>query len=105
MFDLIIKNITQRKLRTGLTVFGISLGIFAIIVMGGMSEHFNITFERSISLTADKIRVLPEGGVFGASLNGSKASEIKRIPGVSDAFGMIQAPLDPESLGFGGDIV
>ncbi|MCZ7381645.1 MAG: hypothetical protein O8C64_08805 [Candidatus Methanoperedens sp.] len=36
MFDLIIKNITQRKLRTGLTVFGIALGIFAVIVMGGI---------------------------------------------------------------------
>lgn len=106
MFDLILKNITQRKLRTGLTVFGIALGIFAVIVMGGMSEHFNITFDKSISLTADKIRVLPEGGFFGASLNESKVREVKRIPGVVDAYGMLQAPLDPESLGFfGGDTV
>ncbi len=105
MFDLILRNITQRKLRTGLTIFGIALGIFAVIVMGGMSEHFNTTFERSISLTADKIRVLPEVGLFGASLNESKAGEVKRIPGVSDAYGMLQSPLDPESLGFGGDMV
>jgi putative ABC transport system permease protein len=106
MFDLILKNITQRKLRTGLTVFGIALGIFAVIVMGGMSEHFNITFDKSISLTADKIRVLPEGGFFGASLNESKVREVQRVPGVVDAYGMLQAPLDPESLGFfGGDTV
>lgn len=105
MFDLILRNITQRKLRTGLTIFGIALGIFAVMVMGGMSEHFNMTFERSISLTADKIRVLPEVGLFGASLNESKAGEVKRIPGVSDAYGMLQSPLDPESLGFGGDTV
>ncbi|MBU3967433.1 MAG: ABC transporter permease [Euryarchaeota archaeon] len=105
MFDLIIRNFSQRKLRTGLTVFGIALGIFAVIVMGGMSEHFNMTFERSISLTADKIRVLPEVGLFGASLNESKANEVKRVPGVSDAFGMLQSPLDPESLGFAGNMV
>ncbi|MFZ3060811.1 MAG: ABC transporter permease [Candidatus Methanoperedens sp.] len=106
MFDLIIKNITQRKLRTGLTIFGIALGIFAVIVMGGMSEHFNLTFDKSISLTADKIRVLPEGGFFGANLNESKVREVKRIPGVADAYAMLQAPLDPESLGFfGGDVV
>jgi len=106
MFDLIIKNITQRKLRTGLTVFGIALGIFAVIVMGGMSEHFNLTFDKSISLTADKIRVLPEGGLFGGGLNESKVREVKRIPGVADAYGMLQAPLDPENLGFfGGDTV
>lgn len=106
MFDLIIKNITQRKLRTGLTVFGIALGIFAVIVMGGMSEHFNITFDRSMSLTADKIRVMPEGGFVGVSLNESKVREVKRVPGVSDAYGLLESPLDPESLGmFGGDMV
>jgi len=106
MFDLIIKNITQRKLRTGLTVFGIALGIFAVIVMGGMSEHFNMTFEKSISLTADKIRVFPEIGFGGGNLNDSKAREIKRVTGVADAYGLLQAALDPESLGFfGGDVV
>ncbi len=106
MFDLIIKNITQRKLRTGLTVFGIALGIFAVMVMGGMSEHFNLTFDRSMSLTADKIRVMPEGGFVGVSLNESKVREVKRVPGVSDAYGLLQSPLDPESLGmFGGDVV
>ncbi len=106
MFDLIIRNITQRKLRTGLTVFGIALGIFAVMVMGGMSEHFNITFDRSMSLTADKIRVMPEGGFVGVSLNESKVREVKRVPGVSDAYGLLQSPLDPESLGmFGGDVV
>jgi len=44
MFDIIFRNITQRKLRTGLTVFGIALGIFAVIVMGGMSEHIQPDF-------------------------------------------------------------
>lgn len=106
MFDLILKNITQRKLRTGLTIFGIALGIFAVIVMGGMSEHFNQTFDRSISLTADKIRVFPEIGFGGGNLNESKAREVKRVPGVADAYGVLQAALDPESLGFfGGDAV
>ena len=106
MFDLILKNITQRKLRAGLTVFGIALGILAVIVMGGMSEHFNMTFDRSISLTADKIRVFPEIGFGGGDLNDSKSREVKRVTGVADAYGILQAALDPESLGFfGGDAV
>ncbi|MBU4223055.1 MAG: FtsX-like permease family protein, partial [Euryarchaeota archaeon] len=33
------------------------------------------------------------------------AGEVKRVPGVSDAYGMLQSPLDPESLGFGGNMV
>jgi len=106
MFDLILKNITQRKLRAGLTIFGIALGILAVIVMGGMSEHFNMTFDRSISLTADKIRVFPEIGFGGGDLNDSKSREVKRVTGVADAYGILQAALDPESLGFfGGDVV
>ncbi|NJD54647.1 MAG: ABC transporter permease [Candidatus Methanoperedens sp.] len=106
MFDLILKNIIHRKLRAGLTVFGIALGILAVIVMGGMSEHFNMTFDKSISLTADKIRVFPEIGFGGGDLNNSKAREVKRVTGVADAYGILQAALDPESLGFfGGDVV
>ncbi|NJD77878.1 MAG: ABC transporter permease [Candidatus Methanoperedens sp.] len=102
MFDLILKNIAHRKLRSGLTVFGIALGIFAVIVMGSMSENFNMTFDKSISLTADKIRVLPEGGFVGGGLTESKVREVKRVAGVSDAYGLLQASLDPENLGFGG---
>jgi len=106
MFDLIIRNLTQRKLRAGLTIFGIALGIFAIVVMGAMSEHFNITFERSISLTADKIRVFAQTGVFGGALPESVVREVKTIPGVTDAYGIIQAPLEPGVVGFmGGDMV
>ncbi len=85
-------------MRTGLTIFGIALGIFAVVVMGGMSEHMNLTFDRSMSLTADKIRVMPEG-TFGGSLDESKIREVKRVPGVADAFGLLIMPLDPENLG------
>jgi putative ABC transport system permease protein len=105
MFDVILKNITHRKTRTVLTIFGIGLGIFAVIVMGGMSENFSMMFENSMSLTADKIRILSDGG-FGASLKNSKISEVKRVPGVSDAYGLLQVPLDPGNLAFfGGDMV
>ena len=65
MFDLIIRNIMNRKIRSALTICGIALGIFAVIVMGAMSENFHQTFERSISVTSDKIRVFAESGVFG----------------------------------------
>ncbi len=107
MFDLILRSLTQRKMRTGLTIFGITLGIFAVVVMGGMSEHSNITFDKSMRLTADMIRVMPDNSVMGGSLNESKIKEVKRVPGVSDAYGLIMMPLDQEkiSTGFGGDMV
>lgn len=105
MFDLILRNITQRKLRAGLTISGIGLGIFAVMVMGGMSEYFNLHVDRGMSLMADKIHVLPESGFFGGGLDESKIRIIKRIPGVSDAYGLLWIPLDQESLGLLGDFV
>jgi putative ABC transport system permease protein len=94
LFDIILHNLTQRKIRTGLTIFGIGLGIFAVIVMGSMSENFNQTFEKSFSLTAEKIRVFSSVGFQGGSLTSSKATEVRKVPGVSDAYGMLMAPLE-----------
>jgi len=105
MFDLIIRSMTQRKMRTGLTIFGIALGIFAVVVMGGMSEHMNIVVDRSIKLMADDIQVQPDGV---GTLDESKISQVKRVPGVKDAHGVLVASLDPEGGGgglMGGDMV
>ncbi|VVB96497.1 MacB-like periplasmic core domain protein [uncultured archaeon] len=98
MFDLIIRSLTQRKMRTGLTVFGIALGIFAVVVMGGMSEHLSTTYDKSIKLLAADIMVQPDGS---GTLDESKIRQIKRVPGVKDAYGALYTPLDPEQSGGG----
>lgn len=106
MFDIILQNLSQRKIRTCLTVFGIGLGIFAVMVMGAMSENFNQTFEKSFSLTADKIRVFGASGVFGGSVTNSKAAEVRKVPGVQDAYGLLMAPLEEGGgMGFTGNQV
>ncbi len=103
MFDLIIRSLAQRKMRTGLTIFGIALGIFAVVVMGGMSEETNIVVETSLKLLADNIQVMPDGMSGGGTLDEEKIRQVKRIPGVSDAFGVLITALDPEGgEGFGG---
>ena len=105
MFDLIIRSMTQRKMRTGLTIFGIALGIFAVVVMGGMSEQMNLVVDKSLDLMANNIRVDPDGTFGGiGTLDESKVSQVKRVPGVSDAFGVLVTALDPEGGGggFGG---
>jgi putative ABC transport system permease protein len=104
MNDLIIRNITQRKFRTGLTVFGIALGIFAVMVMGGMSEYFNRHVERSLSLM-DKIQVIPETGYLGGSIDESSVRKVRRVPGVLDAYGLLWMPYDVEGMGLIGDYV
>jgi putative ABC transport system permease protein len=104
-FDLILRNVTQRKMRTGLTVFGIALGIFAIMVMGGMSEYFSRHADRGLDLMSDKIYIVPESGFFGGGLVDSMVSKVRRIPGVFDAYGLLWMPYDMESLGMFGAFV
>lgn len=109
MFDLIFRSLTQRKMRTGLTIFGIALGIFAVVVMGGMSEHMNLVVDRSLKLLANNIQIEPDGTYGGVgTLDESKIRQVKRVPGVSDAYGVLFTMLDPESGGgglTGGDMV
>ena len=102
MFDLIFRSLTQRKMRTGLTIFGIALGIFAIVVMGGMSEYFNLSVDKSLKLSGNAIQVEPDGTLGGVGmLDESKIRQVKRVPGVSDAYGVLFTMLDPESGGVG----
>ena len=105
MLDIIAKNFTQRKLRTGLTIFGIALGIFAVMVMGGMSEYFRLHVDRTFDMMTDKIQVWPESGFVGGTLDESNVRDIKRIPGVVEAYGLLWMPLDMESIGLFGDYV
>ncbi len=107
MFDLIMRSMTQRKMRTVLTIFGIALGIFAVVVMGGMSEHLNLTMDKSLKLLANDIEVKPDGTFGGVgTLDESKIRQVKRVPGVKDAYGVLITALDPEDGGgFGSDMV
>lgn len=102
MFDLIIRNIMNRKIRSALTICGIALGIFAVIVMGAMSENFHQAFERSISVTSDKIRVFTESGVFGGGLTNDKVSDVLRVAGVKDAYGLLMTTFDEDKMGMTG---
>ncbi len=103
MLDLIIRNITNRKIRSALTICGIALGIFAVIVMGAMSENFHQTFERSMSVTSDKIRVFAESGVFGGGgLTEDKVSDVLRVAGVEDAYGLLMTTFDEDKMGMTG---
>jgi putative ABC transport system permease protein len=100
---------TQRKMRTGLTIFGIALGIFAVVVMGGMSEHMTLFIDKSLKLVGSNIQVKPDGTFGGiGTLDESKIRQVKRVPGVTDAYGILITSLDPESGGgglTGGDMV
>lgn len=100
MIDLIFKNLIRRKMRTGLTIFGIALGIFAMTVMGGMSEYMTDFTDNSMNMMANHIQVQPDGSFGGVGrLEESKVNEVRRVPGVAKAYGVLMTSIDPEEVG------
>lgn len=81
----ILRNMLRRKVRTGLTTFGIVIGVFALTVMGSMSEYFNNMLDNAIEHAGSTISVQPEGGFRGV-LNETTARRIKRVRGVKEVI-------------------
>jgi putative ABC transport system permease protein len=70
----------RRRARLIITVLGVAAGIFALTVIGGLSEYINGFMSEVQTGAADRISVRPseQGGPYGEST----ARQIERIPGV-----------------------
>ncbi len=77
----ILRNIIRHPGRTTLTVFGIIIGIFAVTVMGSMTEYFNVMIGNAEKMAGKSITVSPKGGLH-AVLTESDRRAIERVPGV-----------------------
>lgn len=100
MFE-ILRNITRHKARTSLTVFGIVIGIFAVTVMGSMTEYFNQLIDNGIKLAGTAITISPKGGLYSV-ITASDVKRIERVPGVKAVVPLVSARLEPGgSIQFG----
>jgi len=100
----ILRNVFKRKLRVVLTISGITIGVFALVLMGSMAEKISLMVSGGTRYYADKVIVQDEGaGIFSTMpLAYSKLEEIKAVPGVAEVQGEIGTLLDPESgISFG----
>ncbi len=94
----ILRNMLRRKARTFLTVFGILIGVFALTVMGSLSEYFNVMIEQAARLSGGSIGVeLKEGGYLPVFSEGTirhleRVEGVKAvIPAVWDLLGEMQS--------------
>jgi putative ABC transport system permease protein len=101
----VLRNVFRRKLRVLLTIFGITIGVLALVVMGSMAEKINLLVSGGVRYYSDKVTVSAEGtsSMFGTSLLSlSKLDEIKSVPGVAEVSAGVGTLLDPEaSMSFG----
>lgn len=96
-FILILRNLTQRKLRSSLTTLGVIIGIAAIVGMVSATQGIsNSISEQLEKLQGDRILIIPSsrGGVFPVGTAGGLTEKdveiIQRINGVNVAYGQLQ---------------
>lgn len=105
MFE-ILRNMFRRKLRTLLTIFGITIGILSLVVMGAMAEKIKLLVDGGTKYYSDKVIISAKGGIMGFSatpLSLDRAKEIEDIPGVEVASGVISMLLEenPKAVSMG----
>jgi putative ABC transport system permease protein len=99
-----LRNVFRRKLRVSLTIFGITIGVLALVIMGSMAEKINLLVSGGTRYYSDKVIVQTEGtSMFSISpLSLEKGEAIKAVPGVAAVSAGIGGLLDPETtMSFG----
>jgi len=94
----IVRNVFRRKTRALLTIFGITIGVLSLVVMGAMAEKLNLLVDGGIRYYGDKVTVTDAGvqGMFGAPMPLSKVAELEKVDGVKRASANLGLLLDPK---------
>jgi len=108
--NLIIKNIFRNKSRSLLAVFGIAIGVAAVVGLGLVTDNLSSSTQKALTAGAADFSVIygtnsgsggpgggggPSGSMGGQQLiNESKVSEIQQISGVGNATGVLRTNID-----------
>jgi putative ABC transport system permease protein len=93
-----LRNVFRRKLRVLLTIFGITIGVLALVVMGSMAEKMNMLVSGGTTYYSDKVTVQAAGAALftNAPLSLTKFDAIRAVPGVADVSAGLGMMLNPE---------
>src|SRR5687768_10553874 len=92
-----LRNIGRRKVRSALTIFGIVIGVFAITVMGGLSEYFNQQIDGAVRIAGNTIGLQTDRSDPNKRLTPSTLRRIERIDGVRAVVQTLQDSLSQSS--------
>ena len=102
----ILRNLTRRRFRTALTVIGITIGIWVLVVMSSMANRISSIVDGGSTYYQDKIIVSdatnPAFGLGSTPMPLSVADQIASVPGVAVVVPEVQLLLDPTASGGGG---
>ena len=92
----LVRDLGRRKLRSGLTITGIAIGIMALVVFGSMANKMNALIGGGSKYYADK-DIVSIGSMFSGNfqpLSISDAQHIEKIAGVAAATPALDMMLD-----------
>ena len=100
----LLRDLGRRRLRTTLTILGITIGIWALVVFGSMSNKINAIVDGGSTFYADKVTVMANGSGmgFGQPLSIDSIDEVEAVPGVALAMPTVGLPMEDEMGGGGG---
>jgi putative ABC transport system permease protein len=98
----LLRELSRRKLRTALTITGITIGIWALVVFSSMANKINDLVAGGSLYYADKV-IVTDGSQFGvAPMSLDSADTIRDLDGVAAVDAQIQLMWDEEpSASFG----
>ena len=104
----VIRDIFRRRLRSLLTVSGVAVGVFALVVLGAMAEKANVTLETSGDYYEGKVTLVEQksASALGYSngnrpLTVAKLDEVRKIDGVVDVAPQVSLVLDDTKIPIG----
>jgi putative ABC transport system permease protein len=77
----LVRDLGRRKLRSGLTITGIAVGIMALVVFGSMANKMNALIGGGSKYYANKA-VVSVGSMYSGNIQPLSLSDVKRVEGV-----------------------
>jgi len=93
----ILAHLFRRKLRTLLTLLAVSVGIFALAVVGSLGEFSNEMGTRNEQAAVRRIRIW--SGEPENPINEGTLRQLRRVPGVLGSLRQLYSQLDPDDRG------
>ena len=101
----LLRNLVRRKVWTTLTIVGVTVGIWALVVMGSMANKIGALVEGGSTYYEDKIIVSdatnPAFGFGFTPMPLGTVDEIRAVPNVAVVVPEVQMLFDPDDSGAG----
>lgn len=99
-----IRNIFKRKLRAFLTIFGITIGVLALVTLGAVAEKMTLLVDGGTKYFSDKVTVseTPTHSMVALPMSIDRLAEMEAVEGVNVASADCTLLLDKDAgAGFG----